>query len=110
MRKYEIMYIVKPALDQEATKAVIAKLAKVLTDNGATITKTDEWGLKDMAYAIKNETKGYYVVLNVEIGDSTKALNEFGRVARLDVNVLRYLITKAYEGVVAQPAAPRQAQ
>ena len=106
MRKYEIMYIIKPTLDAEATKAENAKLAKILTDNGGKVTKTDEWGLRDLAYPIKKETKGYYVVLELELEEGAKALTEFGRIVRLDANVLRYLITKAHE--VAAPAAPRQ--
>lgn len=105
MRKYEIMYIVKPTLDQEAYKAENAKLAKILTDNGATITKTTEWGLRDLAYEIKKERKGYYVILNFELGESTKALDEFGRIVRLDANVLRYLVTKGHDEVAQ---APRQ--
>lgn len=105
MRKYEIMYIVKPTLDQEAYKAENAKLAKVLTDNGATLTKTIEWGLKDLAYEIKKEKKGYYVILKLELGESTKALDEFTRIVKLDANVLRHLITKDHEEA---PAAPRQ--
>lgn len=110
MRKYEIMYIVKSSLDKDATAAEVSKLGKILTDNGATITKTDEWGLRDLAYEIKKETKGYYVVVDFEIADDNqKALNEFNRLARLDANVLRFLITKAHETAPAptkQAAAP----
>lgn len=104
MKKYEIMYILRPELDQDATKAEIAKLAKTLTDNGATISKTDEWGLKDLAYEIKKVKKGYYVVVELEAAD--KALAEFKRVSNLDANVIRFLVTKAPKvGANTRPSA-----
>ncbi len=97
MRKYEIVYILKADLDEEARKAENEKLAKIITDNGGTVTKTDETllGLRDLAYPIKEETKGYYVVLKVEMGN--EAINEFNRLVRIDQSVLRHLITVAHE-------------
>ena len=97
MRKYEIVYILKADLDEEARKAENEKLAKIITDNGGTVTKTDETllGLRDLAYPIKEETKGYYVVLKVTM-DST-AFNEFNRLVRINGNVLRHLITVDHE-------------
>ena len=93
MRKYEIVYILKADLDEEARKAENEKLAKIITDNGGTVNKTDETllGLRDLAYPIKKETKGYYVVLKVTM-DNT-AYNEFNRLVRINGNVLRHLIT-----------------
>lgn len=91
MKKYEIMYILRSTLEESDRKAEIEKLAKLLTSNGAKVSKTDEWGLKDLAYEIKKEKKGYYVVLKVEAEPA--ALKEFDRLTKIDNNVLRYLIT-----------------
>lgn len=91
MKKYEIMYILRSTLEENDRKAEIEKLAKLLTNNGAKVTKTDEWGLKDLAYEIKKEKKGYYVVLKIEA--EAAALKEFDRLTKIDNNVLRYLIT-----------------
>ena len=44
MRKYEIMYILTPELDDETRKNEVASLANILTSNGATIDETNEWG------------------------------------------------------------------
>ena len=109
MRKYEIMYIIKPSLDQEATRNEVAKLSKILTDNGSSISKTDEWGLRDLAYPIRKETKGYYVVLQLETEENGKALKEFDRIVKLDTNVLRFLITRAHEGASTRPSTPAPA-
>ncbi len=91
MKKYEIMYILRSTLEENDRKAEVEKLAKLLTSNGAKVSKTDEWGLKDLAYEIKKEKKGYYVVLKVEAEPA--ALKEFDRLTKIDNNVLRYLIT-----------------
>ncbi len=95
MKKYEIMYILRPTLEEADRKAEIEKLAKLLINNGAKITKSDEWGLKDLAYEIKKEKKGYYVVLKIEA--EATSLKEFERLTKIDNNVLRYLIIVDHE-------------
>lgn len=93
MKKYELMYILKASLEEEARKAEIEKLNKLFEDFGAKVLKTDETlGLRDLAYSIKGETKGYYVVLKLEMND-TKAVNEFDRLSKINSNVIRYLFT-----------------
>ncbi len=91
MKNYEIMYILAPTLDESSTKTTIESLHKILTDNGANITGVKEWGMRDLAYPIKKQTKGYYVI--VEFSAEPKALNEFDRIVRLDSRVLRFLVT-----------------
>ena len=96
MRKYEIMYILRADLDDAARKDVMDKLAKILTDNGGKVEKTDEsMGLRELAYPIKDQTKGYYVVLNVSMDNA--AINEFNRLVRINPSVLRHLIVVAHK-------------
>lgn len=96
MRKYEIMYILRANLDEEARKAQMEKLANLLTKNGAKVEKTDEaFGLRHLAYPINDEVKGYYVVIKV-LAEQT-ALYEFNRKVRHDANVLRFLILAEQE-------------
>lgn len=90
MEKYEIMYILSATLDDEARKAEIEKLHGILTSNKTTIRNVNEWGLRDFAYPIKKQTKGYYVVLKVTA--DAAGLKEFDRLARLDNQVIRFLI------------------
>ena len=90
MKKYEIMYILKSSLDDAARKAEIEKLHGILTANGGKVTNVNEWGLRELAYEIKKEIKGFYVVIKVET-DSV-ALKEFDRLTRFDNNVLRTLV------------------
>ena len=91
MRKYEIMYILKADLDEASRKEVMGKLESIISDNGGKVTATDEsMGLRELAYPIKDETKGYYVVLKAEMGNET--INEFNRLVHINANVLRHLI------------------
>ena len=95
MGKYEIMYILTATLDDEARKAEISKLQGILDENKVSVIDTKEWGLRDFAYPIKKQLKGYYVILTVN--GAIEGLNEFERLVRLDNNVLRHLITVAQE-------------
>lgn len=91
MRKYEIMYILRADLEEAARKEVMEKLAKIITDNGGKVEETSEaMGLRELAYPIKEQSKGYYVVLKVSMDN--KAINEFNRLVRINPSVLRHLI------------------
>ena len=91
MRKYEIMYILRADLDEAQRKEVMEKLAKIITDNGGKVEETSEaMGLRELAYPIKEQSKGYYVVLKVSMDN--KAINEFNRLVRINPSVLRHII------------------
>ncbi|SEQ06806.1 30S ribosomal protein S6 [Piscibacillus halophilus] len=89
MTKYEIMYIIRPDIEEEARKAEIERLHNVLTNNGAEITNVDEMGQRRLAYEINDYRDGYYVVVNFS-GDSV-AVDEFSRKAKFSDDVLRHM-------------------
>ena len=91
MEKYELMYILSAELDDASRKAEIEKLHKILTDNKAVIRDVKEWGVREFASPIHKLTKGYYVVLKLD-GEAA-GLREFERLARLDNQVIRFLLT-----------------
>lgn len=91
MRKYETMIILNAALDEENRKNLLDMLLNVLKDNGAQISKVNEWGVKDFMYEIEKQTKGYYVVVNFET-DNAKINAEFDRVCNINENVVRQLV------------------
>lgn len=97
MRKYELMYIVKPHLEEAARTALIEELHGILTKNGATIDNVDEWGLRDFAYEIDHLTKGYYVVTTFTSDD--RAINEFDRLTRINHDVVRHMIVRLDEQI-----------
>ena len=91
MRKYEIMFIVRPDLEENAVKETVKKLEKVLTDNKAVITLSKELGQKEFAYEIKGFKSGFYYLYNIE-SNTDATVKEFDRVASLDESVVRHLI------------------
>ena len=91
MRKYEIMFIVKPDLDEKTLKDTVKKLEKTLTDNKAVITLSKELGQKEFAYEIKGFKSGFYYLYNIDSKDD-KAVKEFDRIASIDESVIRHLV------------------
>ena len=102
MKKYEVMYIINAAVEEEDRKALIETLAKIITDEGGKVTKTDEWGMRDFAYPIDHMTKGYYVVVAFEA--ENEGVAEFDRLMGINPNIVRYLITRAEELEASQGA------
>ena len=93
MKKYEIMFIVKPTLGEDEVKQVIKDFGKTLTTNGAKITDEKDMGQRELAYEIKNFKSGFYYVYDIEAKDD-KAINEFNRLALISKDIVRHLITK----------------
>ena len=91
MNKYEIMFIVRPDLEEDTRKNTVKEFEKILTDNKATITLSKELGQKEFAYEIKKFKSGYYYLYNIET-NSDAAIKEFDRVARINENVVRHLV------------------
>ena len=52
MNKYEVVYIIDPAVEEEARKELIAKFNDLITGNGGSVEKVEEWGKRRLAYAI----------------------------------------------------------
>jgi small subunit ribosomal protein S6 len=90
MKRYEIMYIIRPNLEEQARKDLIESLNSILTNNGSQEVKVNEWGIKDLAYEIADFSKGYYVVLDVMA--EIPAINEIDRVMKIREDVIRHII------------------
>ena len=95
MKKYEIMYIIRPNLESEETKNLVASLSNIFTERQSEVLELKEIGLKDLAYEIDHLKKGYYVWTLVNA--TNEAVEEFNRVIRITENVIRYIVVKAGE-------------
>lgn len=91
MRKYEVMYIIRPDLEQEALQAVVEKFQGII-QNGGEITKHDVLGKRRLAYEINKIRDGVYVLVNFTA--TTEVINELERILKISDEVIRYLITK----------------
>ena len=89
MNKYEIMFIVKPSVEDDARNTLIESLKNILSADNGTIDNVNEWGLRDLAYEIDDYAKGYYVVLDTTTSPANIA--EFERLSRINANILRHM-------------------
>ncbi|MFP4078598.1 MAG: 30S ribosomal protein S6 [Candidatus Izemoplasmataceae bacterium] len=92
MRKYEVMYIIRPTLEDAEREVVMEKINRVFIDNDSEVTNVDEWGIRELAYEIEKHRKGYYVVLNVKA--TPEAVSEFERIINLQEDIIRYIMIK----------------
>jgi small subunit ribosomal protein S6 len=86
---YEAMYILDPAMSEEAIAALVAKFKGVVEANG-TVTEVDEWGKRRLAYPINDLMEGYYVLMTFNAAAAIPA--ELDRVFRITDGVMRSMI------------------
>ncbi len=86
---YETVFIARQDLSPKQVEDLTARMTKILTDNGGKVHKTENWGLRTLAYRIKKNRKAHYVL--IESDTPPAALLEMERNLRLDEDVLRYL-------------------
>ena len=91
MRNYEIIFIVKP-LEDDAINSVIEKFSKLIVSNQGKIDKEDRWGKKRLAYEIKGELDGYYVLFYVTCEPA--CVDECDRVMKITDEVLKHMIVR----------------
>ncbi len=89
MRNYEIMYIIRPNIEEDAQKALVERFNGILTDNGAEINEVKQMGKKRLAYEINDFNSGIYIVL--DINSNTEAIEEFSRLMKINDDVLRFM-------------------
>ncbi|AWB46705.1 30S ribosomal protein S6 [Paenibacillus sp. CAA11] len=91
MRKYEVMYIIRPDVEQEAVQATVEKFQGII-QNGGEITKHDVMGKRRLAYEINKFRDGVYVLVNFTA--TPDVVNELERILKISDEIIRYLITK----------------
>lgn len=87
---YEAVILFSTKLGEEGIKALITKFSELIENNG-TIEVFNEWGKRKLAYAIEDETEGYYVLYNFTTKPDFPA--ELDRILKITDGVLRSLIT-----------------
>ncbi|MCM3574892.1 MULTISPECIES: 30S ribosomal protein S6 [Mesobacillus] len=95
MRKYEVMYIIRPNIEEEAKKALTERFSAILTENGAEISEAKEWGKRRLAYEINDFRDGYYQL--VKVNATPAAVEEFSRLAKINEDILRHIVIKEEE-------------
>jgi small subunit ribosomal protein S6 len=92
MQSYEHTLIARQDLSPQQAQALAETYSSVLTEHGAEVTKTEYWGLRNLAYRIKKNRKGHYLHFNLRA--PADAITELERQERLSDDVLRYLTVR----------------
>lgn len=105
MRHYEIVFIVHP--DQsEQVPAMVERYRTMVTSKNGHIHRLEDWGRRQLAYPIQKIHKAHYVLMNVEIDQTT--LEELEHAFKFNDAVLRHLIIKTKAAVVVPSAMMKE--
>ena len=95
MALYEHVIIARQDISSAQVEALTAEFSKIIEDNGGTVAKNEYWGLKSLAYKIKKNRKGHYVLLNLDAPHA--AVFEMERLERLNEDILRTMTIRVDE-------------
>lgn len=92
MTKYEVMFVVRPTMAEDAQAELVKSMEEIFTSRGAVIEETIDWGKRELAYEIEDFKQGHYFIFNVE--SNNEANLEFDRVARISEDIIRFMTIK----------------
>jgi len=117
VRDYELMYIVRPELDEDGLKGAVESVEKVIAGAGGTVVSSASWGRRRLAYEVKHLRDGQYMLLHVQLEGAKVA--EVERALNISDTVFRHLLvlrSEVADDIADLPAddgettaAPRQA-
>ena len=105
MRLYECVIIGRQDVSSGHFEELVNEFCSIIEKDGGSIKKREYWGLRSLAYRIKKNRKGHYILLNFET--SPKTLNEFERVMGLNEDILRFM-TIVIDAVEENPSVMMQ--
>ena len=89
---YECVYIVRQDIPAADVDKMTEKFGEIITSNGGTVTKRENWGLRNLAYRIQKNRKGHYVLL--EMDTPFEAVKELERQMGISEDILRFMTVK----------------
>ncbi len=104
MPSYETLCIFHPELPETRVKELAAWMQQLVENGHGTVLHVEEWGMRDLAYRIQKQRRGYFV--HLEYDSAPAALKELERNLRINENVLRFLSVVRGVQAPAEPAAP----
>ena len=107
MAFYECVIIARQDVATTQVDSLVADFTKILEDNGGRVASSESWGLRTLAYRIKKNRKGHYVMLRVDA--PAAAMHELERNLRLSDDVIRYLTVRV-EALEEGPSVVMQAR
>ncbi len=103
MQKYESVLIARQDLGASQVNNIVSDLSEVIKKEGGEVVRVDNWGLKTLAYRIKKNRKGHYVIMNISA--PAAAIAEYERIMRFNEDIIRYMtirVDEFSEGVASE--------
>jgi small subunit ribosomal protein S6 len=107
MRLYESVFIARQDVSTQLVETLTKDFSAIIENGGGKIHKNEYWGLRALAYRVKKNRKGHYVMLNIEADNDT--LREYERIMGLNEDILRFM-NISIEEVEEGPSVMMQAQ
>ena len=95
MAFYESVFIARQDIAAPQVETLTENITKIIEGEGGSVVKTEHWGLRSLAYRIKKNRKGHYILLNVD--SPASAITEMERQMRINEDVLRYMTIRVDE-------------
>ena len=95
MPLYEHVFLARQDLSQSQVDSLAAAATEIVEKNEGKVTKTETWGLKNLAYKIQRNRKAHFVLLNIEA--PTNVVEELERQTRINEDVIRYMTVRVDE-------------
>lgn len=95
MRKYELLYVLRPDMDEEQLKALQERVSSIIAQQGGQNEEVKEWGRRRLAYEIANQREGYY--FEVHFDGTPAVVDELERVFKITDGILRHIIVRIEE-------------
>ena len=92
MRKYEVVFVYRPDLDEEKSAALIERFKSLVENHGGEVLKVDKWGKRRLAYEIKDLKEGVYIIAHINA--EPEVAIELDRVFKITDDVLRHIIVR----------------
>ena len=106
MRRYEQIYILRQSLSEDEINQVVENSNQIVLDDEGSIISVNKWGMRKLAYPIKKELQGYYVL--ADVAATPAAVAEIERKFRIDDSVLKYLTVKVSDSMTAEEISDAQ--
>jgi small subunit ribosomal protein S6 len=108
LRDYEVLYIVRADLDDEKVQEIVKRVSTLIEKAGGKLERTNLWGKRKLAYEVKHQKEGSYVLQDFQIGP--ERIPELESALKITEEVLRHLIVRKPEKVAPTPVAPPPAE
>ncbi len=100
MKRYETLFIVQSELSSDDITAIIDRYSKIISDMKGTVLKVERWGKRKLAYLIRKQSRGFYIL--IDFAGKREIVAEVERILKFDDKVLKYMSVKLADSITAE--------